>query len=445
MYVFPRNFKQNFPRITHGKGIYLYDDRGEKYLDAASGAISANIGYGVEEIADAIAAQLKKASFAHGSLWDTEINEVAAKKIIDIAPKGFSHVWFVNSGSESTEAAIKMARQYHLEKSNGVSEKNLVIGRETSYHGSTLGTLGIGGNVNRRRLFMPMIVDHPKVETHYCYRCPFGLKYPSCQIRCATELQKKINRIGARYVSAFIAEPIIGSTGGAIVAPPEYWPIVREICTKNDVLLIADEVMTGCGRTGKHFCVDYWDVKPDIIATAKGLASCYFPVGATLATREVADVFAAGSGVFAHSHTFNGMPAASAAVSAVLDFYMKNDLCGNAWNMGKIIEEKYRSRLEACPIVGDVRGKGLMWGIEFVADKETREPFKREENIGTRFRTFCLERGFTVYPGSGMADGVNGDNIIVGPPLVIAKDELELLFDKLVKALGDFAAKIDRK
>jgi len=254
-------------------------------------------------------------------------------------------------------------------------------------------------------------------------------------------LQKKIDRIGARYVSSFIAEPIIGSAGGAIVAPPEYWPIVRDICTKNDILLIADEVMTGCGRAGKNFCVDYWNVKPDIIATAKGLAACYYPVGATLVTQEVANAFATGSGVFAHSHTFNGMPAASAAVSAVMDFYVKNDLCGNAWNMGKTIEEKYKARIESCSIVGDMRGKGLMWGIEFVKNKTTKEPFKREENIATRFRTFCLERGFTVYPGSGMIDGLNGDNIIVGPPLIINKDELEFLFDKLVEALNDFATK----
>ncbi len=443
MHVFPRNFRQDLPKIVYGKGVYLYDEHGRAYLDGASGAVAANIGYGNEEVASAIYEQIRKTPFAHGSIWNAEINEKAAEKILGIAAKDFSHVWFVNSGSEATEAAIKMAHQYHLEKNNGVSQKTLVIGRENAYHGSTLGTLGIGGNVNRRRLFMSMIKDHPKIETHYCYRCPYGLAYPSCSVRCATDLQKKIDRVGAKYVSAFIAEPIVGSTAGAVVPPTEYWPIVREICTKNDILLIADEVMTGCGRTGKHFCVDYWDVVPDIIATAKGLASCYFPAGALLVTQRVANAFAGGSGVFAHSHTFNGMPAASAAICAVLDFYQKNDLCGNARKLGDLIETKYKPELEKSPIVGDVRGKGLMWGIEFVRDKGTREPFVRSAGIAPRFRDFCIERGFTVYPGTAMANGVDGDNIIVGPPLVIDETELGLLFEKLGSAIEDFSKGID--
>lgn len=438
MHVFPRDFKRKFPKITHGEGIYLYDETGKKYLDGASGAICANIGYGNATIARVISEQIERVPFAHGALWNAEENERAAEKILGIAPKNISHVWFVNSGSESTEAAVKMARQYHLEKSGGISEKSLVIGRENSYHGSTLGTLGIGGNVNRRRLFLPMFVDNPKIETHYCYRCPYGSTYPSCDIRCATELEKKINRIGAKYVAAFIAEPIIGSTAGAVVPPPEYWPIVREICARHDILLIADEVMTGCGRTGRHFCVDHWDVQPDIIATAKGLAACYFPVGATLVSEEIAKTFAGGSGVFAHSHTFNGMPAASAAICAVMDFYLKNDLCGNAKKQGETIAQTYVERLSNCPMVGDVRGKGLMWGIELVEDKETKKPFRRELNVSTRFRDFCLERGFTVYPGRSMANGTDGDNLIVGPPLVIDDRELKWLFDALIEALELF-------
>ena len=445
MYVFSRNFGQVFPKIAYGKGVYLYDEAGRRYFDAASGAVSANIGYGNEAVADAIRDQIARTPFAHGSLWETEIGERAAKMVLEIAPAGFSHVWFVNSGSEATEASMKMARQYHLERSGGKSEKTLVIGRENSYHGSTLGTLGIGGNVNRRRHFLPMIVDHPKIETHYCYRCPYGLAHPACGIRCATDLQKKIDRIGARYVAAFIAEPVIGSTAGAVVPPPEYWPIVRDICSRNDVLLIADEVMTGCGRTGTHFCVDRWGVVPDMIATAKGLAACYYPVGATLVTEAVADAFAEGSGVFAHSHTFNGMPAASAAVVAVLDFYMKNDLCGNAARMGDIIASQYRERLAACEFVGDVRGVGLMWGIEFVQDKATKAPFPRSANIAGKFRSFCLERGMTVYPGTAMADGVNGDNVIVSPPLIVTEEELTWFFDALLEALGDFAQDIGRR
>jgi len=442
MYVFPRNFNREFPIVDHGEGIYIYDNKGNRYLDGCSGAVSANIGYGNKEVAAAIYKQICKTSFAHGSIWDTEINEIAAKKILSIAPEGFTYVWYVNAGSESTEAAIKMAHQYHLEKNKGVSEKYLVIGRENGYHGSTLGTLGIGGNVNRRRLFMPMIVDHPKIETHYCYRCPFNKEYPACGLECATKLEEKINRVGAKYISAFIAEPVIGSTAGAVVAPDGYWQIVRDICDKYDILLIADEVMTGVGRTGKNFCVDHWGIKPDIIASAKGLASCYFPVGATLATEKVVDAFAKGSGVFAHSHTFNGMPAASAAVSAVMDFYLKNDLCGNSYKMGSIIEEKYAKSVADCDSIGDVRGKGLMWGFEFVKDKKTKEPFARKEDVATRFRDHCISLGFTVYPGTGMVDGINGDNIIIAPPLIINEQQIDELFRRLVSSLKSFALQI---
>ncbi len=275
--------------------------KGNRYLDGCSGAVSANIGYGNKEVAAAIYEQICKTPFAHGSIWETEINETAAQKILSIAPESFSHVWFVNAGSESTEAAIKMAHQYHLEKNKGVSEKCLVIGRENGYHGSTLGTLGIGGNVNRRRLFMPMIVDHPKIETHYCYRCPFNKEYPACGLECATKLEEKINRIGPKYISAFIAEPVIGSTAGAVVAPDGYWQIVRDICDKYDILLIADEVMTGVGRTGKNFCVDHWGVVD--IAQQRALP-LLFPSWSDFDNRKVVDVFAKGSGVFAHSHTF---------------------------------------------------------------------------------------------------------------------------------------------
>ncbi|MDO5114861.1 MAG: aminotransferase class III-fold pyridoxal phosphate-dependent enzyme [Synergistaceae bacterium] len=440
MPVFPRNFQRKFPKITHGDGIYLIDDKGNRYLDGCSGAVSANIGYGNQEIAKAIYDQLCKVSFAHGSIWETEINELAAQKILGIAPKGFNYVWYVNAGSEATEAAIKMARQYFLER-DGVSEKHLVIGRNNGYHGSTLGTLGIGGNVNRRKLFMTMIKDHPKVETHYCYRCPFNKQYPGCNLECARSLEENINRIGAQYVSSFIAEPIIGSTAGAVVAPPEYWGIVREICNRYDILLIADEVMTGVGRTGKNYCVEHWGITPDIIASAKGLASCYFPAGATIVTQKVADAFANGSGVFAHSHTFNGMPAASAAINAVLDFYIKNHLCDNAAEMGKIME-KYSQQILSCEYVGDVRGKGLMWGFEFVKDKATKEPFTRNEGVGMKFRDFCLQRGFTVYPGASMVDGVNGDNIIIAPPLIITEQKLIELLDMLVDALNAFAKEL---
>ncbi|MDD4364571.1 MAG: aminotransferase class III-fold pyridoxal phosphate-dependent enzyme, partial [Synergistales bacterium] len=316
---------------------------------------------------------------------------------------------------------------------------HLIIGRQNSYHGSTLGTLGIGGNVNRRRLFMPMLFDHPKIEAPYCYRCPYGATYPGCGIRCAEELDRTIRRIGARYIAAFVAEPVGGSTAGALVPPEEYWPRIREICTVHDVLLIADEVMTGCGRTGRNFAVDHWGVVPDLIGTAKGLAACYYPVGALIVSDRVAEAFRKGSGVFAHSHTFNGMPAASAAVVAVLEYMKKHRLAERAARWGELINKEWVPELVTQDLVGDVRGKGLLWGLELVKDRVSKEPFPAAAGVASRLKALALERGMTLYPGRSMVDGERGDNVIVAPPLVIAREEMarvrEILLDSL-KALA---------
>ncbi len=437
--MFPRSFKEDHPRIRRGEGVYLYDESGRAFLDAASGAVSANIGYGVEEVAEAIARQTRDVPFAHGSVWDAEVNERAASLVAELAPAGFGSVWFVNSGSEAMEAAMKMARQFFLERDGVSSSKYLIIGRQNSYHGSTLGTLGIGGNVNRRRLFMPMLFDHPKIEAPYCYRCPYGATYPGCGIRCAEELDRTIRRIGARYIAAFVAEPVGGSTAGALVPPEEYWPRIREICTVHDVLLIADEVMTGCGRTGRNFAVDHWGVVPDLIGTAKGLAACYYPVGALIVSDRVAEAFRKGSGVFAHSHTFNGMPAASAAVVAVLEYMKKHRLVERAARWGEFIEKEWVPELVTQDLVGDVRGKGLLWGLELVKDRVSKEPFPAAAGVASRLKALALERGMTLYPGRSMVDGERGDNVIVAPPLVIAREEMarvrEILLDSL-KALA---------
>lgn len=433
--LFPRNFGQRYIEVERGEGPYLFGADGRAYLDAAAGAISANIGYGVEEVAAAIHEQTARLPFAHATYWTAEINERAASLVAELAPEGMNLVWFVNSGSEAMEAAIKMARQYFIEKEGKASSRHLVIGRQNGYHGSSLGTLAIGGNVVRRRYFLPMFFDQPKIETHYCYRCPFGLEKPSCGIRCATELEKTIRRIGPQYVAAFVAEPIVGSTVGALVPPDEYWPIVREICTRYDVLLIADEVMTGCGRTGKNFCVDHWAVTPDLIGTAKGLAASYYPVGAVIVSDRIGEAFREGSGVFAHSHTFNGMPAASAAVVAVLEYMKKHGLVENAARMGKLIETEITPELQKFPLVGEVRGKGLMWGLELVKDKETRTPFDASVDAGGKLKALALERGMTLYPGKAMADGVNGDNIMIGPPLTVGEHEVRKIFEILADSL----------
>ncbi len=440
--VFPRNFKQSLPKISHGEGIFLFDADGNRYIDAASGALSANIGYGVPEVVDAISSQTAAVPFAHGSAWENEISENAAAMILDISPKSMDRVWFVNSGSEAVEAAIKMARQFFLERDGLTSSKHLIIGRQNSYHGSSLGTLSIGGSTPRRKLYLPMFKDNPKIETHYCYRCPYGLTKPDCEIACARDLEKLILRTGPQYIAAFIAEPIGGSTVGALVPPDEYWPIVREICTRYDILLIADEVMSGCGRTGKNFCVDHWNVIPDLIATAKGLASCYYPVGAVIVSRSIGEVFHSGSGIFAHSHTFNGMPAASAAIVAVLEYIKKHKLVENAARMGQIIEKELAPQLSENAIVGEVRGKGLMWGFELVSEKTAKTPFPVEVAASAKFKALCQKKMMTVYPGKGMVNGVLGDNVMVGPPLIVKENQLREIFSILQESLKELATAI---
>lgn len=438
--VFPRNFNQSLPYVSHGEGIYLFDESGNRYIDAASGALSANIGYGVSEVVEAIRKQTDAVPFAHGSAWENAITEKAASKLLEFAPSGMDRVWFVNSGSEAVEAAVKMARQFFLERDGLGSSKYLVIGRQNSYHGSSLGTLSFGGSVPRRKYYTPMFTDNPKIETHYCYRCPYKLTNPGCDFVCARDLEKAIRRIGPQYIAAFLAEPLGGSTAGALVPPDEYWPIVRDICSRYDILLIADEVMSGCGRTGTNFCVNHWNVVPDMIAAAKGIAACYYPAGAVIVSHEIGEVYKNGTGAFAHSHTYNGMPAASAAITEVLTYMQSHNLVKNAARMGEIIENDIAPVLSKNPLVGEVRGKGLMWGIEIVRDKETKEPFPEDKKASYKFKALCMKRKMTVYPGRGMVDGVLGDNVMVGPPLIVTESQLREIFAIFEDALQELAS-----
>lgn len=438
--VFPRNFNQDIPYVSHGEGIYLFDESGNRYIDAASGALSVNIGYGVPEVIEAIRKQTAAVPFAHGSAWQNAISEEAASKVLEFAPSGMDRVWFVNSGSEAVEAAIKMARQFYLERDGLGSSKHLIIGRQNSYHGSSLGTLSVGGSVPRRKYYTPMFMDNPKIETHYCYRCPYKLAKPACDYICARDLEKAIRRIGPQYIAAFIAEPIGGSTVGALVPPDEYWPIIRDICSRYDILLIADEVMSGFGRTGTNFCVDHWNVVPDLITTAKGVASCYYPAGAVIVSHRVAEAYKMGTGVFAHSHTYNGMPAASAAIAEVMTYMKKHKLVENAAQMGDIIEKELAPLLLDNPIVGEVRGKGLMWGVEIVKNKETKEPFPEDVKASFKLKALCMKRKMTTYPGRSMVDGVLGDNIMVGPPLIVTEPQLREVFSLFKDALKELAS-----
>jgi adenosylmethionine-8-amino-7-oxononanoate aminotransferase len=322
------------------------------------------------------------------------------------APGDLDRVYPVSGGSEANETAIKFARQVHLER--GAPEKHLIIGREISYHGNTLGALAVSGHAVRRRPYRPLLRDQPHIPAAYCYRCPFGLEHPSCGVRCAQAIEEEIVRIGPQYVAAFIAEPVVGAAGWALVPPPEYFGIVRQICDRYDVLFIADEVMTGIGRTGRNFAMDHWGVVPDVITTGKGLSGGYAPLAAMIVREGHYQAIAQGSGAFVHGFTYGGHPASCAAGAAVLDYIQVHGLVAHAAAMGELLMERLRPLRER-RIVGDLRGLGLMLGVEFVRDRTTKEPFDRGLRVAERVVEAAFERGLIVYPGIGNADGVRGD------------------------------------
>ena len=440
-HLIPRTYRGNLKTVVRGEGIYFYDQEGKEYIDGCCGALLSSIGHGNKEIADAVYRQMTTLEFAHPSRWSTSAAEEAAEELASIAPGDLNHVWFGSGGSEAVECALKLARNYFVERDGANTSKSVFIARWNSYHGSTLGTMGLAGNMGRRRTYSPMFKESPKIEAHYCYRCSFGAVYPSCGLRCATQLEREIRRIGKQYVAAFIAEPIVGSSIGACVAPDEYWGIIRDICDRYDVLLIADEIMTGMGRTGKPFCVEHWGVQPDIMTSAKALSGGYSPVGATIASDKIIATVMNGSGVFGHGHTYNANPCTAAAVTATIKFMKKNDLFVNCAKRGVQLGSLLNEMLDI-PIVGEVRGKGLMWGVELVEDRETCRPFAPSKKAAALVSAECFERGLVVYPGTGQIDGLEGDQFLIAPPLIVTAEQTVEIARRLRSALEAAAEKL---
>ncbi|KEJ92639.1 aminotransferase class III-fold pyridoxal phosphate-dependent enzyme [Synergistes jonesii] len=430
-YLFPRSFKTNYLEADYGDGLYIYDKAGKKYLDGCSGALISNLGHRNKDIIAAVEKQFAKLEFAHPSRWRTDIAEEAAAAVAETAPGDLDNVWFVSGGSEAVETALKLARQYYVERDGEGSGKHVTIGRWNSYHGSTIGTMAVAGSMARRRMFLPLFKESPKIPSTYCYRCHFCKRYPQCGLLCAHALEEMIQIIGPQYISSFIAEPIVGSTAGAVVPPDEYWPMLREICDRYDILLIADEVMTGCGRTGKNFCVDHWNVVPDIIATAKGMAAGYMPTGGIIARNHLIEAIKNGSGAFMHGHTYNGNPMSAAAVAAVFRYMKEHKVVENAAKMGELLGAGLKKIGEGSAIIGEVRGKGLMWGFEVVKDKASKEPFEKKLAAANVVTRACIEEGLIIYPSSGQITGTGGDNFMIGPPLVITEPQVKELLEKL--------------
>ena len=429
-YLFSRASGGLLP-LVKGEGVYVWDSDGNRYIDGSAGPICVNIGHGVKEVAEAVADQMEKISFAHSSHFTTESVLVCAEKLARFAPPGLNKVYFCSGGSEATEAAAKLARQYHLQR--GDVSRYKVVARWQSYHGNTLGALSMSGNIARRRRYAPMLLDFPHIPPAYCYRCPFGTTREACSLECAWALDAEIKVNGPQYVSAFIAEPVVGATLGTCPAPEGYFQVIREICDEHGVLFIADEVMTGLGRTGKNWGIQHWGVEPDLIATAKGLSGGYIPLGACIVGDQVAEAF---NEPFAHGHTYGSHPVACAVGAAVLDYVVKHNLVQRSAELGAYLHERL---LELCehPTVGDVRGMGIFAGIEFVEEKGSKKPFPAEVGFSRRVLDRCIGNGLLVYPGVATVDGFLGDHIQVAPPLVVTREEIDEIVTLLDRSIGE--------
>jgi adenosylmethionine-8-amino-7-oxononanoate aminotransferase len=429
-----RDFTKVYPVMVRGKGVHLYDLAGREYLDAVGGIAVVSVGHGVEEIIAAMRAQAEQVAFVHGGSFANEPAMALADELAAWAPPGMGKVLLLSGGSEATETAMKLAYQYHVER--GKAGKSRIISRWTSYHGNTTGALSMSGRTAWRRLFTPYLLPFPKIHPPYCYRCPYGQRYPGCGIACAEELERTITFEGPETIAAFIAEPVIGTSAAGVTPPPEYYPRVREICDRHDVLFIADEVITGVGRTGTRFAIEHWPgVVPDMITTAKGLSSGYAPLAAVILHEKITDAIARGSGQMTQGFTFSGHPLCSTVGLAVLKYLEGHRLVEHAAKVGAIMLERL-SQLTRFPIVGDVRGLGLLQGVEFVADQATKRPFPAEAGVTRRIVQGALAEGVMVVPGmSGMIDGVLGDHIQISPPYTFSEANVEQLVRALEKAV----------
>jgi len=422
-HVFYRNLHKAYPVVDRGQGVYVWDKDGNRYIDGSGGACVVTIGHGVKEISDAVFAQLDRLAFAHGSHFTSDAAIKCAERLVRLtADPDLNKVYFLSGGSEAVETAVKLARQYWREV--GKPDKYKIISRWTSFHGNTTGALALGGHTGRRRHYQPLFLHTPHIEPAYCYRCPFHLTPQDCDLQCAEQLERTIKYEGPDAVAAFIAEPVVGATAGALVPKDGYWQRIRAICDRYDIKLIADEVMTGVGRCGRNFCLDHWRVAPDMIVTAKGLSSGYTPIGAVIVKEEIHKTIAQGSGVFVHGHTYSQNPLSTAIAAAVMDYMETHQLVDRSARMGKYLLAKLDELLEL-DIVGDVRGLGLFAGIELVKDKTSREPFAPGQKINAKIAQAAFNNGLITYPGNGGADGINGDHILLAPPLIIEESQID--------------------
>ena len=429
-HVLHRNSRSTYPTVVSGDGVYLIDAAGNRYLDGSSGAAVSCLGHNDRGVIEAIKSQLDRLPYAHTSFFSSEPMETLADTLIADAPAGMERVYFVSGGSEAIEAALKLARQYFVEL--GQSARRYVIGRRQSYHGNTLGALAVGGNMWRRQQFQPLLIDAVHVSACYEYR----EREPAETLegygrRLAREFESEVERLGPENVIAFVAETVVGATLGAVPAVPEYFRLMREICDRYGILLILDEVMSGMGRTGTLYACEQEGIVPDMVCIAKGLGAGYQPIGATLMQKRIHDAIVEGSGFFQHGHTYIGHAVACAAALAVQRAFKERRLIERVRERGPQLEQRLRERLGEHPHVGDIRGRGFFWGIEFVEDRATKRPFDPSRKVNARVKAEAMQRGLLCYPMGGTVDGVHGDHVLIAPPYIVTDGELDELTDKL--------------
>lgn len=419
------------PVVSHGDGTQLFDTAGRRYLDAAGGAVVVGIGHGVREVADAVADQAGRVAYAHGTVFASEALESYADELAPLLPVDDPALYPVSGGSEAVETVLKMARAYHLARGE---DRHVVIGRQGAYHGNTRGALDVSGRDGLRRPYAPWLGGARHTTTPYEYRCPFPGTHPDgCGRRHADELERLLLEIGPEQVAAFVAEPVAGAALGACVPPDDYWPAVAEVCRRHGVLVVADEVMTGFGRTGRWFASDHFGLRPDLLTLAKGAASGYWPLGLAVASGEVAGALREGG--FTHGFTYSHHVVGAAAGRAVLARLRDHGLVEASAERGAQLADALAAALGDHPHVGDLRGLGLLRGVELVADRGTRAPFPRADRVVEQVVAAARRRGVLLYSSTGCADGADGDLVLLGPPLVITPAEVDEVVDGLAAAV----------
>ncbi len=429
------------PIAVGGKGIELFDVDGKAYIDASGGAAVSCLGHAHPDVRAAIHGQADRLAYAHTSFFSSQAAEDLADLLIEGAPAGLSHVFFVSGGSEAIEASLKMARQYFVEK--GEPQRRHIIARRQSYHGNTLGALAAGGNEWRRAQFNPLLIETHHIDPCYAYRLQEpGESDETYAARAAQQLEDKILELGADQVIAFVAETVVGATSGAVPPVGDYFKRIRAICDRYGVLLILDEVMCGMGRCGTMHACEQEGIAPDLMTLAKGLGGGYQPIGAVLLSRRIFDAFADGSGFFQHGHTYMGHPMAAAAGLAVQQVIRRDNLIANVVAMGEELERRLVDRLGNHHHVGDIRGRGLFRAVEFVAERPGKLPFDPALKLNARIRKEAMARGLMVYPMGGTIDGQRGDHVLLAPPFIVERKDIDRIVDRFGDAVDAAIAQI---